>query len=396
VPIDFRLPAGLAAFRDEARAFLQEEMAPERVAGHADPTDLTGLDESFERRHHRRAGAAGFLGISSPVDLGGGGRPPSWRAIYMFEAAYHDAPSIDTAIMLCGPPLLAFGSPAQQGDLVPAMVRGEVTGCIAYTEPQAGSDLAAIATTAVSDGDAWLLNGRKALITGAHKADLCVTVAVTDPTVPARSGMSMFVFPLDLPGVTVRRRPTLNGWTLSEIDFEAVRLPAGSLLGERNGGWAQLTGAVVQERSGMAHLGWATQVLERLDEFLAIHPDRLDRWGREALARLHVDLATGVRLSSLVMWDQDHGAAPPHRPAAAKVFATELLQRLARVGSEIVGVEALEYAPLFDGRSQAPLRGRLAWEVLERIHPTISVGANEVQRDLIARSGLGLYRVRGV
>jgi alkylation response protein AidB-like acyl-CoA dehydrogenase len=313
----------------------------------------------------------------------------------MFEAAYHDAPSIDTAIMLCGPPVLAFGSPAQQGRLVPAMVRGEITGCIAYTEPQAGSDLAAIATAAVADGKAWVLNGRKALVTGAHKADLCVTVAVTDPTVPARNGMSMFVLSLDLAGVTVRRRPTVNGWTLSEIDFDGVRLPPDALLGERNGGWAQLTGAVVQERSGMAHLGWATQVLERLDEFLAAHPDRLDRWGRDALARLHIDLATGVRLSTLVMWDQDHGGVLPHRVAAAKVFATELAQRVARVGSDVVGIEALEYAPLFDPRSQAPLRGRLAWEVLERIHPTISVGANEVQRDLIARSGLGLRRFRG-
>jgi alkylation response protein AidB-like acyl-CoA dehydrogenase len=95
------------------------------------------------------------------------------------------------------------------------------------------------------------------------------------------------------------------------------------------------------------------------------------------------------------MWDQDHGGVLPHRAAAAKVFATELLQRVARVGSDVVGIEALEYAPLFDPRSRAPLRGRLAWEVLERIHPTISVGANEVQRDLIARSGLGLRRFRG-
>src|SRR6202035_952941 len=116
----------------------------------ADPTDLTGLDESFERQHHRRAGAAGFLGISSPPDLGGGGPPPSWRAIYMFEAAYHDAPSIDTAIMLCGPPVLAFGSPSQQARWLPPMIRGELTGCIAYTEPDAGSDLAAIVSTAVA------------------------------------------------------------------------------------------------------------------------------------------------------------------------------------------------------------------------------------------------------
>jgi 3-oxocholest-4-en-26-oyl-CoA dehydrogenase alpha subunit len=297
--------------------------------------------------------------------------------------------------MLCGPPVLAFGSAAQQAELVPPMVRGEITGCIAYTEPQAGSDLAAIATTAMADGGDWVLTGRKALVTGAHKADVCVTVAITDPAVPARHGMSMFVLPLDHSGVTVRRRPTVNGWTLSEIEFQGVRLPSGSLLGDLNGGWGQLTGAVVSERSGMAHLGWATRVLELLDEWTDAHPDRLDDWGRSALARLHVDLMTGVRFSTLVMWGQDHGAVAPHQAAAAKVFATELLQRVARVTSDLVGIEALEYAPLFDEQSRAPLRGRLAWEVLERIHPTISVGANEVQRDLIARSGLGLRRLRG-
>ena len=102
---------------------------------------------------------------------------------------------------------------------------------------------------------------------------------------------------------------------------------------------------------------------------------------------------TGVRLSSVVMWGQDHSGVAPHDAAVAKVFATELLQRLARVGSELVGIEALEYAPLF-ASTDAPLRGRLAWEVLERIHPTISVGANEVQRDLMARSALGLRRAR--
>jgi alkylation response protein AidB-like acyl-CoA dehydrogenase len=395
MPVDFRLADDLAAYRAEVRAFLQMEMAPDRVAGHLDPTDLTGLDESFERQHHRKAGAAGFLGISSPRAFGGGDRPQSWRALYMFEAAYHDAPSIDTAIVLCGPPLLAFGSPDQQARLLPPMVRGEITGCIAYSEPDAGSDLAAISTAAVADGPGWVLTGRKALITGAHKADVCMTVAVTDATVPARRGMSMFVFPLDLPGVTVRRRSTVNGWTLSEIDFDEVRLPADALLGELNGGWIQLTGAVVQERSGMAHLGWATRVLERLDEWTEAHPDKLDAWAREALARLQVELATGVRLASVVMWGQDHGGVAPHHAAAAKVFATELLQRLAQVGSQVVGIEALEYAPLFEPQTKAPLRGRLAWEVLERIHPTISVGANEVQRDLMARSALGLHRLRG-
>jgi alkylation response protein AidB-like acyl-CoA dehydrogenase len=383
-----RLPPELDAFRGTAQDFLAEEMAPERVAGHLDPTDLTGLDEAFEREHHRRAGARGFLGISAAVEHGGGGRPPSCKAVYMFEAAYHDAPSIDTAATLCGPPIAAFGSEAQRRRWLPPMIRGELTGCIAYTEPGAGSDLAALQTVARPDGEGWRITGRKALVTGGHKADVCITVARTDLDAPVRRGTSMFVVPLPGEGVTVRRRATLNGWTLSEIDFDEARVGPDALLGERDGGWRQLANVVAEERSGMAHLGWATALLERLvawaDEAGA------DARAEEALARLHVDLATGLRFAQVVLDRQDHGDAVAAEAAAAKVWATELLQRLARVGSELLGGDAPRWAPLLADAPGVPLGGRVAWEAVERIHPAISVGANEVQRDVIARLALGL------
>ena len=394
MPLDFRLDDDLAAFRAEVHEFLAAEMAPERITGHLDPSDLTGLDEAFERAHHRRAGARGYLGITAPVEHGGGGRPSSWGSVYMFEAAYFDAPSIDTAWTLCGPPLRAFGSDVQRRRYLPAMVDGTLTGCIAYSEPQAGSDLGAVATTAVADGDGWRLDGRKALVTGAHKADVCVTVAVTDRDVRPRQGMTMFVVDLPHTGVTVRRRTTVNGWTLSEIDFDGALVPADAVLGPLHGGWAQLTAVVASERSGMAHLGWATRIVESLEAWADDHHDAIDDRDRAALARLRVDLATGVHLSSRVMWAQDTGTPDLTAAAMAKVFATELLQRLARIGTDIVGLDALERAPLLDATSTAPLGGRLAWEVLERIHPTISVGANELQRDLIARTALGLPRAR--
>jgi alkylation response protein AidB-like acyl-CoA dehydrogenase len=419
MPLDFRLDDELAAFRAEAHDFLAAETAAERVAGHLDPTDLTGLDETFEREHQRRAGERGFLGISAPEEYGGGGRPSSWASVYMFEAAYFDAPSIDTAWTLCGAPVRAFGSDDQRRRYLPAMVAGSITGCIAYSEAQAGSDLGAVAMTAVPDADGWRLDGRKVLVTGAHKADICVTVAVTAPDAPPRSRMTMFVVDLPCAGVTVRRRTTLNGWTLSEVDFERALVPGDAVLGPVHGGWPQLTGLVASERSGMAHLGWATRILESMEDWIdgrdgagidehggsdardgaggidrsAAH-DGIERADREAVARLRIDLRTGVHLSSRVMSAQDRGEPDLAGAAMAKVFATELLQRIARVGTDIVGLAALERAPLFDPTTTAPLRGRLAWEVLERIHPTISVGANELQRDLIARTALGLPRAR--
>jgi 3-oxocholest-4-en-26-oyl-CoA dehydrogenase alpha subunit len=383
-----RLDPELDAFRGAAQDFLAEEMAPDRIAGHLDPTDLTGLDEAFEREHHLRAGARGFLGISAAPEHGGGGRPPSWKSVYMFEAAYHDAPSIDSAITLCGPPIAAFGSDAQRARWVPPMVRGELTGCIAYTEEEAGSDLAALQTVAAPDGSNWRLTGRKALVTGAHKADVCVTVARTDPDAPVRRGTSMFLVALPTDGVTVRRRTTLNGWTLSEIEFDDALVPREGLLGERDGGWRQLATAVAEERSGMAHLGWATQMLERLTTWI----DGAGGDGRaeEALARLQVDLATGLRLAKVVLDRQDRGESILAEAATAKVWATELLQRIARQGGELLGTDAARWEPLLTDAPGVPLGGRIGWETVERIHPAVSVGANEVQRDLIARLALGL------
>jgi alkylation response protein AidB-like acyl-CoA dehydrogenase len=385
--VDLRLDPELAAFRAEIRAFLRDEMAPERTAGHADPSDLTGLDEAFERAHQRRAGERGYLGISLPVELGGGGRPPSWKAIWAFEAAYHDAPSIDTAVTLCAGPLVAFGTDEQKRRHLPPMLRGEVLWAIAYTEHGAGSDLSMVRTTARATSDGYVLSGSKALVTGSHKADWCVTIARTDPDASPRRGLSMFVIDLRSDGVERRRRATANHWTLGEIDFHDVVLPADALLGEPNGGWRQLTAAIVEERSGMAWLGWATRVLDELDAW-ARDTDRDD--ARAALAGLRADLAAGYRLSERVLALQDAAQPAVVESAMAKVWATELLQRIARTASELLGADAVAWAPLFGDPRDVPLGGRVAYERIERIHPTISVGANEVQRDTIARLALGL------
>jgi alkylation response protein AidB-like acyl-CoA dehydrogenase len=393
--IDVATPLGLTpaldGWRREVRDFLADEMAD--APAHQDPLDLTGLDETFERAHHRRAGARGYLGISMPAAVGGGGRPPSWKAMYSFEAAYADAPSIDTALVLCGAPLLDFGSPDQHERWLRPMVRGELTGCIAYSEPDAGSDLAALTSVATPDGDGWVLRGHKALVTGAHKADVCLTAARTDPTVPTRRGMSMFVLPLDLPGVEVTRRATMNRWTLSEIVFDGVRLGPDALLGERHRGWSQMLQALGDERSGAAHLGWATRLVEDLHRCAPNDP---------RVAQLRVELEAGLRLGRRVLALADGAHAEPGvtpldalpAPAAvanpivaaamSKTFVTELLQRIATVGADLEGLDGLRWGTLFDGGS------RFAYELVERIHPTISVGANEVQRDTIARFGLGL------
>jgi alkylation response protein AidB-like acyl-CoA dehydrogenase len=372
---DLRLDPELTAWRREVRAFLADEMAQARIAGHLDPTDLTGLDETFERAHHRAAGARGYLGISLPTEFGGGGRPPSWRAVYGFEAAYADAPSIDTAVVLCGGPLVAHGSPAQKAAFLPAMARGELTGCIAYTEPGAGSDLGALTTTARRVDGGFVLDGRKTLITGAHKADRCMTVARTDPDAPNRSAMTMFWLPTDRTGVRVEATPTIAGWRLYDVVFEGVFVADDEVLGAVGAGWPQLMASMSDERSGLAHLGWATRRIEEM----------IERHGfDDELAALVVDLGVAVRFCARVLDAQDAATPQRHEPSVAKIWVTELLARAARIDLERTGPAGFDV-------TVPPLRGvRTGYEILERIHPTISVGANEVQRDTVARFALGL------
>lgn len=373
-----------ADFRARVRAFLRAEMDSARTANHRDPRDLTGLDEQFERGVLRRAGEAGFLGISLPEELGGGGRPPSWDAVVSYESAYHDGPLIDTAAHFLGPTLVTFGTPEQLDRVLRPAIAGTVNGCIAYTESGAGSDLTNVATLAVADGDGFVLDGEKVLVTGAHKADWCCTVARSDPASTGRQGLSMFVFPMDTPGVTSARVRTANGWDLGTVRFDGARVGPEALLGARDQGWRTLTGALIGERSGVAWLGWATRDTEAL---LSTCAGTRDHILRDELAAIVSELHVAKCIAAQVLAAQDAGESPFVAGAMSKVKATELLQRIARLGARVLGADVLA-APGWFGRP--PLGEWFAYETVERLHPTLSVGANEIQRTTIGQVGLGL------
>jgi alkylation response protein AidB-like acyl-CoA dehydrogenase len=362
-------------------------MRPDRTAGHRDRRDLTGWDETFERSMLARAAAARLLGVSVPREYGGGGHPRSWQAVVSFEAAYHDAPLIDTAAVLVAPTVLAFGSDEQRERFLPAATAGSCIACIAYTEAGAGSDLANIATTAADDGhDGFVLDGEKVLVTAAHKADWCCTIARTDPSSEGSRGLSMFLVDMRTPGVEIERVPTANGWTLGTIRFGNARVGADAPLGERDRGWRQLGAALMSERSGLAWLGWASRNVHTLVDTFRGTSDAL---ARDALAELTTRLFIGLRLSERVLRLQDADQTATVEAAMSKVWATELLQRIARVGDTLLGPGSV-LAPGWFG--DVPLATWFAYETVERLHPTLSVGANEIQRTTIGQIGLGLPR----
>ena len=365
---ELRLSAELAQWRHEVREFLGTEMAPGNTAGHVDPSDLTGLDRAFELRHQKEAARQGKMAVSLPVADGGRGKSRAWKHVYDLEAAFYGAPSIDTGVTLCGFVLSRFGTQAQKAQWLAPMVSGEVLGAIAYSEAGAGNNLAAISTTSIREQDGWCLSGAKSHVTGAHKADMAVVLAVTDPGASPRSSMTMFLVPLDAPGVHVQRRPTINRWTLGEIALHQVRLDDGCVLGEVNNGWPQAMAAVAAERGSLAHYGWAEQWLQRLPAGLPA-PQR---------ARLHA-AAARVRAFCQRLIDYELAGQPVgYEASVVKVAATELLQDIARSARTTAASGEADWTPMFEGGPP------FSYDVFEAIHPTISVGANETHRDKIA------------
>ena len=365
---ELRLGGELGQWRQEVREFLAAEMGPERVGGHVDPTDLTGLDLEFERRHQWAAARRGFLAVSLAETDGGQGRSRAWKHVYDLEAAYRGAPSIDTGVTLCGFALSRFGTQAQKARWLSPMVAGEMMGSIAYSEAGAGNDLAAISTIAVRHNDGWRLSGTKSHVTGAHKAEVAVVLALTDSEAKPRSSMSMFLVPLDTPGVEIRRRPTINRWSLGEVEFHQVRLDEDCVLGEIGEGWPQVLAAVAAERGSLAYYGWAEQWLQRLP---AEVPPR-------ERARLHA-AATRVRAFSQRLIDyEEAGRQVGYEASVVKVTATEVLQDIARAARSAAAAEDAHWSPMFE---KGP---PYAYDTFEAIHPTISVGANETHRDMIA------------
>jgi alkylation response protein AidB-like acyl-CoA dehydrogenase len=388
------------AYRIEVCGWLTERLSPESTAGHDNPHDRTGLAEPFERALAAEAGRRGWLGISVPARFGGGGRSAEFAAAFGFEAAYHDAPLIDTAVVLAGAPVMEFGNDEQRARMLPRMVSGEIEMCIAYTEPEAGNDLGALTSSAtpLPDGG-YRLAGRKTLLTGADKADHCLTIARTDPGVPARRGSSMFLVDMHQPGVTVIPQRTMVGYDLFEIVFDDVELAPEALLGELGGGWRQLAYAVEQERNGIFNLGWCQRLFDEIHRFAraATAGSRLidDPVIADRLAQLWTELQIGRRSAMKLVAEELTGTRGNATASIGKVVLTELAQRLAQFGTEIAGPEAEISGTLFGPVTEgAPARGRFGYEYLFRFDGTIGVGANEVHRMGIAASALGIRAER--
>jgi alkylation response protein AidB-like acyl-CoA dehydrogenase len=379
----------VATFRAGFRDWLDRNWTVEdRAANRRRPFE----EQNWNRDFAHRLGAGGWTTLTWPREAGGQARTPLEQLAFIEEIFFAGAPlqSIVVGSWILGPEIIAHGSPELQQTMLPGIRAGEHSFGLGYSEPGAGSDLASLRTHAVRDGDDYLVTGQKIWTTDGHRCSHLILAARTDPD-PAKKhgGISLFVMPMNAPGVSVRPNMAFYGHYFCSIFLDEVRIPATARLGPENGGWRILTSALASERVIMA--GFATQVrrlLGQVIDHVRAHGLARDPFVRDRIGRLACEVES-ARLLALRSILQSGGAhAPLVEAAMGKVFSSELGEQLAEAAIDMLGAAAL----LGADAPGTPAGGAIEQMLRRSIMMVVGGGTSEIQRTLIAQRGLGLPR----
>jgi alkylation response protein AidB-like acyl-CoA dehydrogenase len=375
------LTAEQAALRDTLRSYFSGLLSPaERVAL------LTERHGSVYREVVRRMGRDGWLGVGWSAYYGGLGFGQVEQQIFVNEAARADVPLPAVTLQTVGPVLQEHGTPWQREFFLPRILAGEIHFAIGYTEPDAGTDLAALRTTAVRDGEEYVVNGQKIFTTGAHAADYIWLACRTDPGAPRHQGISILIAATDDPGFSWTPIITHDGaHHVNATYYDHVRVPVTMRVGAENAGWRLITSQLNHERVMLGPAGRIAAMADRVREWAA---------GRSLLARPDMrralaQAAAVMRVNELLNWQV---AAEPELSiadaSATKVFSAEQAQVIGQSLAEVVGRHADPADP-----DTAALMTWLDVQLKRNTVLTFGGGVNEIQRELIATAGLGLPRV---
>ncbi|WP_407146712.1 acyl-CoA dehydrogenase [Bradyrhizobium sp. ORS 86] len=383
---------GLAgnALREQVKDWLGQHWSGDRKAEFdRKPFAKREFDADFARD----IGKTGWIGLGWSREFGGQARSPLEQIAFMETMEWGEAPRIGAAIQANA--LMMFGTPAQQQQYLPEILRGEAMHGMGYSEPQAGSDLAALRTSAVRDGDHWIINGQKIWTTTWWGKYMFLAARTDKDAKPPHAGISMFIVPMNAEGITVRPATTMYDGSFANIFYDNVRIPLENLVGEVNGGWKVLTGALAFER-GLVGGGIVLKVAHAFEQ-LRRHVMQKDAAGaalsddpivRDRMATLAAEIEIGRQLMIHCAELAEEGVTPPEYGAISKVFSGELMERFGEAALDILGTRAAlsEQMPgaIDNGRFEQNLRHSLMW--------VISIGTNEIQRSLIAQRALGLPR----
>ncbi|MFG2417936.1 acyl-CoA dehydrogenase family protein [Streptomyces sp. NPDC048448] len=374
--------------RAELRAYFRELM-PEGPPPAREPDRRRAL--------LRRIGADGLLGIGWPTAYGGQGRGADEQFVFFDEAYRAGAPVSMVTLNTVGPTLIKYGDEEQKRYFLPRILSGDLVFAIGYSEPSAGTDLAALRTRAQRDGTDFLVHGQKIFTSNAQHADWIWLACRTDPDAPRHRGISILLVPTDDPGFSWTPIETVGGLTTTATYYDGIRVPASRLVGEENRGWQLITDQLNHERVALAAIGMQAEDFYAAALEAARTPDpvtgrrRVDEpWVRSRLAEAHARLAASRLLNWRLVADVGAGRLAPGDAGGVKVAGTESAVETYRICQQIVGSDALV-------RSGSP--GMFGDGELERMNRAAQIntfggGVSEVQREIVATMRLGMTRGR--
>lgn len=381
-------------FVEEVQNFIREEwrrddaddvFAPNREA------DSMLVDSPARRAFMKRLAAKGYLGMSWPKQYGGQDKPGIYEYLLNEELASVGAPLIGKGVGCIGKTLINHGSDKLKDEFLPKILRGEIEFALGYSEPNAGSDLAALKLKAEKDGDGWRLNGQKMWTTSAHFADWYWVAARTDPALAKHRGISVFLLPMNHPGLTVHPIDTMGDHRTNAVFFDDVWVHEDYLVGELNKGWRYICEALDYERFTLFTIGPLRKKFEVLVDMVR----DVRRDGRPlidsptvriVIARLATEVEAATMLQRRVIAAAADDSVPTVEAAMFKLYSTGLGQRLADIALDLLGpVGVLSHSWV-----DAPLAGKWEHSYRATVVDTIGGGSTEVQKNIIARRGLGL------
>ncbi|HWN12801.1 MAG TPA: acyl-CoA dehydrogenase family protein [Candidatus Dormibacteraeota bacterium] len=393
--MDFEYAQEQEAFRKEFRDWLATHLSPDLCLD--DPADdrVASDRETFERRRawQKTMHAAGWVGITWPKEYGGRGVGLIERVIWDEEYAAARAPVLpgNMALNLVGPTLIHWGTDEQRREHLPAILNADEVWCQGFSEPGAGSDLAALQTRAVDAGDHFVVNGQKVWTSGAQFAHWIILLVRTDPQAPKHKGISCLLVPMSAPGISVRPLVLMTGHHhFNEVFFADVKVPKANLLGPINQGWKVSTTTLMYERHSAGSRGYTAQIarLLQLARLVPIdgRPAWENPWIRQRLAQLAIDAEVFkyTRLRSLTR--QLRGEPPGPEGSILKLTGSELGVRIADAAGELLGMHVLVNRP----SETVPDAPRWFNRVLAARQYTISAGTSEIQRNILGERVLGL------
>ena len=397
--MDMEFNAEDLAFRDEVRAFIAENY-PADLRGKQDEGDELSKEDFLA--WHRILHKKGWVAPAWPVEYGGTGWTATQRYIWSEETARADCIRLmPFGLAMVGPVIYTFGTPEQKAKFLPGILSGDDWWCQGYSEPGSGSDLASLRTSAVRDGDHYVVNGQKTWTTMAQHADWGFFLVRTDKDAKQQEGISFLLIDMKTPGITVRPIITLGGeHEVNEVWLENVRVPVENRVYEENKGWTCAKFLLAHERTGIAGVASSKRGVERIKEIARSEQDG-DRplianpFFKRKIAELQTDL-TALEFTELrSLAGEAAGRGPGPESSLLKIKGSEIQQRITELALEAVGHYG---APYFRGFGEGDNEHPIGPDYAHRAAPTyfnarkttIYGGSNEIQRNIIAKAVLGL------